>query len=258
MEEKRYATPAVEKAFAVLELVSRHSQGLRMVDVVEQLALPKTSAFVLLRSLERLGYLSRDGDNRYRLTFKLFALGMRAMSQADLVGVARTHLDQLVERTGLTVHLAGLELGEAVYLSKVDGPGLVKFDTYVGKRAPAHLTAVGKAILAYLAPDDLTAVMNQLDFAGGTTRAIHSPRLLRQELTHIRRIGYAVEDGEEVEGVRCVGAAIRREGEGVIASIGVIGLRTTLDQDNLAEIGAEVVRAAQAIAREVVPATKPA
>ncbi|MGH3385623.1 MAG: IclR family transcriptional regulator, partial [Nocardioidaceae bacterium] len=170
MEEKRYATPAVEKAFAVLELVSRHSQGLRMVDVVEQLALPKTSAFVLLRSLERLGYLSRDGDNRYRLTFKLFALGMRAMSQADLVGVARTHLDQLVERTGLTVHLAGLELGEAVYLSKVDGPGLVKFDTYVGKRAPAHLTAVGKAILAYLAPDDLTAVMNQLDFAGGTTR----------------------------------------------------------------------------------------
>src|SRR5262245_17045249 len=100
-----YAIPAVERAFATLELVSRHPEGLRMVDVVERLGLPKTSAFVLLRSLEGLGYLVKDGDNRYRLAFKLFALGMRSMSQADLAGAARSHLDRLGKRTGLTVHL---------------------------------------------------------------------------------------------------------------------------------------------------------
>src|SRR4029453_15930866 len=100
----------------------------------------------------------------------------------------------LVKRTGLTVHLAGLELGDAVYLAKLDGPGLVKFDTYVGKRAPAHLTAVGKAILAFLPPEELSVALKQLDLSGGTERAIHSTRLLQQELANIRELGYAVED----------------------------------------------------------------
>lgn len=249
-----YAIPAVERAFAILELVSRRPSGLRMVDIVDNFNLPKTSAFVLLRSLEGLGYLVKDEDNRYRLAFKLFALGMRSMSQADLAGAARGHLDRLVKRTGLTVHLAGLELGDAVYLAKLDGPGLVKFDTHVGKRAPAHLTAVGKAILAFLPPDELEVALKQMDFSRGTERAVHSATLLQHELSNIREAGYAVEDGEEVEGVICLSAPIQREGESVIASVGVIGLRATLDDlDALAD---EVASTARAIALEILPAMR--
>src|SRR5690348_11722395 len=75
----RYSTPAVEKAFSVLELISRRDQGLRMIDIVDELDMPKSSAFVLLNALDQLGYVSRDADGRYRLTIRLFELGMRAM-----------------------------------------------------------------------------------------------------------------------------------------------------------------------------------
>ncbi len=251
MAENRYSAPAVEKAFAVLELISHHSNGLRMVDVVEQLALPKTSTFVLLRSLEQMGYLVADSNNRYRLTLKLFGLGMRAMNQSDIVAVARPHLDRLVKQTGLTAHLASLERGDAVYLARVDAPGLIRLDTHVGKRAPAHLTAVGKAILANLPAGALEPLLPVLDLSAGTDRAAHSDVALRQELDRIRKAGYAVEDGEEVEGVRCLAAPVRRDGEPVVASVGVIQLRSLLDDDRLPEVATAVVETARAISQEV-------
>jgi len=250
-EKSRYSAPAVEKAFAVLELISHHSNGLRMVDVVEQLALPKTSTFVLLRSLEQMGYLIADSNNRYRLTLKLFGLGMRAMNQSDIVAVARPHLDRLVKQTGLTAHLASLERGDAVYLARIDAPGLIRFDTHVGKRAPAHLTAVGKAILANLPAEALEPLLPVLDLSAGTDRAAHSDTALRQEFDRIRQAGYAVEDGEEVEGVRCLAAPVRRDGEPVFASVGVIQLRSLLDDDRLPEVATAVVETARAISQEV-------
>ena len=251
MAENRYSAPAVEKAFAVLELISHHSNGLRMVDVVEQLALPKTSTFVLLRSLEHMGYLTADSNNRYRLTLKLFGLGMRAMNQSDIVAVARPHLDRLVKQTGLTAHLASLERGDAVYLARVDAPGLIRFDTHVGKRTPAHLTAVGKAILANLPAEVLERLLPVLDLSAGTDRAAHSDAVLRRELDTIRAAGYAVEDGEEVEGVRCLAAPVHRDGEPVAASVGVIQLRSLLDDDRLPEVATAVVQTARAISQEV-------
>ncbi len=252
----RYSSPAVEKAFAVLELISHHPGGLRMIDIVEQLELPKTSTFVLLRSLERMGYLAADSDNHYRLTLRLFELGMRAMSQVDIISVARPHLERLVDETGLTAHLAALEGGDAVYLARVEAPGLVRFDTFVGKRAPAHLTAVGKAILAYLTSEELEALLPALDLSAGTARAMHSKEDLRRRLTEVREAGYAIEDGEEVEGVRCVAAPIRGDGGRVVASVGVIQLQSQLGDERLPVVAAELMRTAESIAQVVTAAPK--
>jgi DNA-binding IclR family transcriptional regulator len=251
-EKSQYSSPAVEKAFAVLELISHHRNGLRMTDVIEQLSLPKTSTFVLLRSLEKMGYLMADPDNCYRLTMRLFEIGMRAMNQVDIIAVARPYLDRLVEETGLTAHLASVESGDAVYLARRDAPGLVRFDTYVGKRTPAHLTAVGKAVLAHLSGDELDLLLPKLDFAAGTTRAVRSPDRLRVELAKIQKAGYAVEDGEEVEGVRCVAAPVLQHDGRVVASVGVIQLQTALSDDRLPAVAAELVRTARAIGQVLV------
>jgi DNA-binding IclR family transcriptional regulator len=251
-EKSQYSSPSVEKAFAVLELISHHPNGLRMTDVVELLSLPKTSTFVLLRSLEKMGYLMAGPDNSYRLSLRLFEIGMRAMSQVDVIAVARPYLDRLVKETGLTAHLASVEGGDAVYLARQDAPGLVRFDTYVGKRTPAHLTAVGKAILAHLTEDELDVLLPKLDFAAGTSRAVRSSDALRGELARIQQAGYAVEDGEEVEGVRCVAAPVHQYGGRVVASVGVIQLQTALGDDRLPEVAAELVRTAEAIGQVLV------
>lgn len=250
-ERLKYSSPAIEKAFAVLELISRHPDGLRMTDIVDRLGLPKTSTFVLLRSLEQMGYLMADPDNRYRLTLKLFELGMRAMNQVDIISVARPYLERLVDEVGLTAHLASLEGGDAVYLARTDAPGLIRFDTFVGKRAPAHLTAVGKAILAHLPEEELDALLPTLNLAAGTERAVHSADDLRRELAKIRRTGYAVEDGEEVEGVRCVAAPIHADGTRVVASVGVIQLESRLGEERLPAVAAELVRTARRISQVI-------
>lgn len=246
----KYSTPAVEKAFAVLELISRHAQGLRMVDVVDALDLPKSSAFVLLNALEQLGYLSRDADGRYRLTLRMFELGMRAMRamrDVDVASVAVPHLERLRDATGMTVHLARRDHGSVVYLLKIDGPGFVRFDTYVGKRAALHLTGVGKALAAYLPPAELDNLARDLDFSLGTAKSAKSLQAFKNNLKKIRASGYAVDDEEEVAGVRCVAAPIRNHLGAVIASAGVIGLVSDMTGDALVRLAASVRQTAEAI-----------
>lgn len=245
-----YAAPAVEKAFAVLECISLADRGLRMVDVVKQLQMPKSSAFVMLSSLERLGYLLRDPTGRYRLTLRMYELGtraLRAMSDSDVVDLAEPELERLRDLTGLTVHLARRDGASVVYLLKLEGRGLVRFDTYVGKRAALHLTGVGKALAANLTEDVLNSVATDLDFTQGTSKAAKSMEAFTCELEKVREQGYAVEEEEEVAGVVCVAAPIcNRLGE-VSVAVGVVGLAHHLVGDTQAEVAVAVTNTARAI-----------
>jgi len=248
----RYTVPAVEKAFAILELLVESPKGLRMVDVARELQLPKTSTFVTLRVLERLGYLNEVSDNRYCISLKLFELGAKGMVHTDLVGTATRHLESLSARTGHTTHLAVLDRAEVMYVAKVDAPGFVKFDTYVGKRAVAHVTAVGKAMLAQLSSNELDPLLEGISFDRGTAKAAHSIHELRQVLSEIKSRGYAVDDEEEVQGVRCIAAPIRSQSGLVVAAVGLIGLTSTLTDSFVPQIGAEVVEAARMIGTDLV------
>ena len=250
----KYSTPAVEKAFAVLELISRREQGLRMIDIVDELELPKSSAFVLLNALDQLGYVSRDSDGRYRLTLRLFELGMRAMRamrDVDVASVAVPQLERLRDVTGLTVHLARRDRASVVYLLKIDGPGFVRFDTYVGKRAAIHLTGVGKALAAYLPPAELDAIAPDLDFTRGTAKSAKSLQVFKANLKKVRANGYAIDDEEEVAGVRCVAAPIRNHLDEVIASVGVVGLARDMTGEALPRLAAAVREAAAAISQQL-------
>lgn len=247
----KYSTPAVEKAFAVLELLSHREQGTRLVDVVEQLSLPKSSAFVLLSCLQDLGYIARDGDGRYRLSSRMFELGMRAVRNMDLTEMAVSHLEKLRDLTGMTVHLAGRDDGAVVYQSKIDGPGFVRFNTYVGKRASLHLTAVGKALAAYLPDAELDRVAARFDFSRGTDKAIKSERGLRLALKKVRERGYALDDEEEEPGVRCVAAPIRDHRGVVVASAGVVGLAADLRGEALKRVAAAVTESTNAISAQL-------
>lgn len=250
-KRNKYSTPAVEKAFAVLELISRREQGARMVDVVDQLELPKSSAFVLLTSLEQLGYLTRDTAGHYRLTSRMFELGVRAMRNLDVTDVSVPHLEKLRDTTAMTVHLAGRDHSSVIYLHKIDGPGFVRFDTYVGKRASIHLTAVGKALAAFLPNDEIDRIADDLDFSRGTGKSMKSARALKMNLKKIRERGYAMDDEEEEPGVRCVAAPIRDHRGEVVASVGTVGLAHDLSGATLDRVSAAVIETANAISAQL-------
>lgn len=225
-----------------------------MVDVVDELGLPKSSAFVLLNALEQLAYLSRDDDGRYRLTLRMFELGMRAMRamrDTDVANIAVPHLERLRDVAGMTVHLARRDHASVVYLLKIDGPGYVRFDTYVGKRAALHLTGVGKAIAAYLPHGELDRLASDLDFTRGTPKSPKSLQALKSNLKKVRVNGYAIDDEEEVAGVRCVAAPIHNHLDEVIASVGIVGLAHNMGRAAIPRLAASVVETARAISTQL-------
>lgn len=219
---------SIDKALSILELLSRSPQGMRMIDISRGLELPKSSTHVALEALRRRGYVERDGAGAYRLGLKLFETANRMLSQLDVRQVARPWLEALTRRTGLTSHLAALDGSDVVYLDRVDGPGFVKFDTYVGKRARLDLTAVGRAIASTFSDERLATLLPGVD------------RELRRQLRGFEEQGYAVEDGAEAPGVYCVGAPVHAASGEVRYSISVIGLRRELEDGGFEALGAEV------------------
>ena len=149
---------AVERALAMLETIAQSSAGLTNSELSRRLGVPKSSASYILRVLERRGYLQRDADSgAYRLGLKLLSLSHRLEVGQDIRGVALPIMRHLVERVPSTCHLAILDRGEAVYIERVEAPGFIKMDTWVGRRMQVNSTSVGKALVAWLPEDEPVA-----------------------------------------------------------------------------------------------------
>lgn len=233
--DERASSRSADNVLSIVELLSDEPAGVRMIEISRRLELPKSSTHLALKVLERRGYVERDPSGAYRLGLRLFETANRMLSRLDVRAVARPRLEELTRRTGLTSHLAALDGRHVVYIDRVDASAFVKFDTYIGKRAPLDMTAVGRALLSAMPEERLATVLPDLD-AG-----------LRAELTRFRDQGYSVENGEEVDGVYCVGAPIH-PGAGLVRfSISVIGLSHELRADGFERLGAEVRDAARRI-----------
>jgi IclR family acetate operon transcriptional repressor len=243
-------SPSIDKALNILELLSARPKGLRTVDIARELGLPKSSTHMTLEFLAARGYVSRDQKGGHRIGLKLFELGARALQALDIRHIAKPHLEALSVRTGLTSHLAVLDGYEVVYLDRVDGPGLVRFDTYVGKRSSVNLTAVGKAIVAYLPESRLDEIL-RVAFRRGTARAPALPFDFKNQLRGFRELGYMVEDEEEVQGVYCVAAPLHDVTGTVVGSVGVIGLKSNLPADGFERLGVEVRQAATEVSAQL-------
>lgn len=238
---------AVERALAMLEAVAREPEGLSNAEISRKLQIPKSSASYILRTLETQGYLNRDVlSGKYRVGLKILSLSRGALSGLDVREVALPIMRHLVEKTGLTCHLAILDGPEAVYIEKVEPPGFIRMDTWVGRRMRVHATSVGKALVAYIPQEHLEKIV-----AGSmekrTPKTITTlPRLLK-ELEKVRTQGYAVDDEENNLGARCVGAPVFNQQGTIEASVGLSG---TIGQVN-AQTMPRIVEALKDAARHV-------
>ncbi|MFC5650583.1 IclR family transcriptional regulator [Paenibacillus solisilvae] len=257
-ESKSQVIPNVDRAFNILELLCESPEGVRFIDIYEQLNLAKSSAFVLLENLEMKGYVEKTPDGRFRATLRLFQLGSKVLNNLDIRAIALPYMTALRDETVFPVHLAMLDGPDIVYLEKVESSGFIKFDTYVGKRAPVHLTAVGKAIAAFLNEDQLDDIIASRGLGGGTDKAVTTKTEFKTVLETVRELGYSIEDEEEVHGIRCIGAPIRNHTGKVAASISIIGLHRELPATRIPEFGKKVIETANRISSALGYKTLPA
>jgi len=244
---------AVERALNILEAAAHRREGLTNSEISHKLAIPKSSASYILRTLERRGYLRRDSaTGRYRLGLKILSLGGDARANLDLAEVALPFMQALQERIHLTVHLAVLDQGEAVYIEKVDAPGFFKVNTWVGRRMYLHSTSVGKCLIAALPRPEVESLFHQQGLKKRTPKTITSLGKLFAELELVREQGHALDDEENSLGARCVAVPISGSNGTVTAALGVSGTLTQMDEANLPRILDALKETARRVARQLL------
>ena len=243
---------AVERALNILEAAAQRREGLTNSEISRKLGIPKSSASYILRTLEKRGYLRREAETgRYRLGLKILSLGGDVQSNLDIADVALPFMRSLVERIHLTMHLAVLDQGEAVYVEKVEAPGFFKVNTWVGRRMFLHSTSVGKCLLAWLPKHDVEALVRQQGLKKRTPKTITTMTKLLAELEHAKQSGYAVDDEENSLGARCLGAPIFDTVGNVTAALGASGTLTQTDEAETPRIIDAIKETARRISRQI-------
>lgn len=217
------AVPAVTRTLDILELfLDRPS--LSAPEITERLGLPRTTVHELLSTLTDRAYLIAipGQPTRYRLGMRLFQLGSVFADQLDLAHEAREIAQKVAADCDETVHVAVLDGADVVYIAKVDSTHSVRMVSAVGRRLPAHCTAVGKALLSELSPDALDArCPRDRELPGMTPHSITSPARLRAHLEEIRERGLSYDECESNEGVFCVAAPIHDHTGAMVAAMSI-------------------------------------
>ncbi|MBI2822797.1 MAG: IclR family transcriptional regulator [Acidobacteria bacterium] len=243
------SSTAVERALAILEAIAQRD-GLTNSQISRKLGIPKSSASYILRTLERRGYVRRErSSGRYRIGLHVLSLSRGILRGLDIREVALPVLRHLVERSHLSAHLAMLDHGEMVYIEKVDAPGFIKMDTWVGRRMAVHSTAVGKALIAYSPEGEVEELIQEQRLKRRTPKTLTVQQRFVQELERVRSHGYAVDDEENSIGVRCVAAPLFDDQGRVLASVGVTGTTSQLHKADLPQVAELVKDAARKISQ---------
>lgn len=242
-----YAVPSVTRSMKILELLAQSQRGLTLSDISRKLGIPKSSAHVLIKTLEAMGYLkSSQANGRYCFGMRLVSLSNMALENLDLRELARPFLQQLMLRTGLTVHLAILEGAEAVLIEKIEAPGMLRLATWVGKRLDANSSGVGKALLAF-AEGDCNHRFTGRPMARHNRNTISSLDRLGRELRKVRELGYAFEDEEGEIGFRCIGVPLHDSAHRAVAAISVAGTTSQITNERVTNLISNLKAAARQI-----------
>jgi IclR family acetate operon transcriptional repressor len=239
---------SVDRAFELLELVADAGGEATLSHLAEASGLPQPTIHRLLHTLIVGGYIRQQPSRRYSLGPRLIRLGETA--SRVLGASARPHLTRLRDLTGETSNMAVLDGDQAVYVAQVPSPHAMRMFTEVGQRVDLHCTAVGKAVLATLAPQDSDRILDRISMSPRTTQTITDRTVIRDEIERIRAQGYAVDDGEQEIGVRCFAVAV--PDAPTRAAISISGPQARVSGLDMDEIIPLLQQTAAAVARDLV------
>ncbi|MCW5982774.1 MAG: IclR family transcriptional regulator [Bryobacteraceae bacterium] len=199
----------IEKAVRVLESLAGADGGKSLKDIAAEVGLVKSSAFRILYTFKSLGYVERSAERgNYALSLKVLALARGAAGKATLTNAARPHIERLRDELGESVWLAERR-GDRVYLiEEAEGYHPLRLSLHRGDPSPLHASAVGKAIAAYLPDSEREAALGDGPFTRYTGHTLTDKAAVMANLAEVRKLGYAVNDEETIEGAILVGAPI--------------------------------------------------
>lgn len=238
---------SVANSVRLIKAFTDSEYELGISNLAKRLGLAKSTVHRLASTLIDAGMLEQNSETgRYRLGLSLFELGSLVRRKMDVSSEAKPYLKMLREKTGETVHLAILDQASVLFINNLESEHAVRMSVNVGVRAPAHCTAVGKALLAYQPAERVEQVIRD-GMNACTPKTMSDPADLRQDLATVRARGYAIDDEELETGLRCVAAPIRDHSGNVVASTSVAGPAQRMTKKALMTFAPDVIAAADAI-----------
>jgi DNA-binding IclR family transcriptional regulator len=200
---------SVERAMILLGIMAESSQDMPLTEISVKSGWAKSTVHGLLSTLRDYRFVEQSPETgRYRLGARLFELGNSVARSWDVRVTAKPFLARLSKSLGETVHLAAESDGEVLYLDKVESNQFVRIVSEIGGRLPMHCSGLGKVLLAYKTDAEVKRIADKNGLAPMTARTITSLAELLTELEKVRSQGYAMDDGEIMDNLRCVAAPI--------------------------------------------------
>jgi IclR family KDG regulon transcriptional repressor len=242
----------LDKGLTILEeLAALGRQGATTVELGRRLGVHRTTVHRFLQTLTRRGYAEQVSDSdRYRLGFKALGLAAASMTGLSLRDIGMPILEALNRRTGETVHIVVLDQGEVVTIDRLEAEHPIALRTHIGARRAAYCSAAGKAMLAFLPEARVDAILAR-GMPPRTARTITDPVRYKAQLWEVIQRGFAVDDQENWDGVRCVAAPVFDITGRLAGAISLMAPAMRVDMKQLLDLAVPVVEAARALSRQL-------
>jgi len=242
----RYSVPNLERALNLLELLIGMPEGARVTDLSRDLNIPKNSAFRIAKTLSSYGYLEYDeASKRYSLGYRLLTLGLALLDEDGILEKAHDILKDLRDETNETALLGRILSTHGVVLEQALSTQPVKFHINIGHQFLLHTGAPGKAMVSFFPTGERDSLLGKLEYPVFNERTISSQLKFEEEVEIIRACGYATDDEEEVQGLRCVAAPILNHKGYPIAAIWITAPTYRMQKSGFPKAGKIVMAHAQ-------------
>lgn len=250
-QRRQGASSTALKALKTLEIVADTPADLSVQELAEKLGTDKTTAYRMLITLEEAGYVARDeSGKRYSLTYKVVSLSRNLLAENEVSKLVIQTLREISSATQETLHFSVLDRDEAVLVHRVKGAQLVNVDFQIGDRSPLHATSIGKVLLAYQDYRYIEDVVsNGLRRYAENTRT--DPDDLRRELQLIRSQGYAYDDHEFSDSMRCLAVPVFEGGGRLTGGISISGPDFRFTPEKLEELKDPLMDGANRLSRHL-------
>jgi len=228
--------PAIDKCFAILDLLAQSSEPMGVSDIAGKLGLNKSTVFNIGHTLDDLNVLENQGEGKYVLGTRLYILSNMAGRRSPLIKTAHPYLEKINEKTNLSAFLGLRSELQAILIDKVDSAFGIKLSSEIGTKMPVLAGAGIKAMLAQLSDEEIDEILSRTDLKRYTPNSIIDKAVYKDEINDVRNQGVAYDREEYIEGMVAFGVPIRTSGSGVQAAIWAVGLTSQVSNATISEI----------------------
>ena len=243
-EQKETKNPvqSAERIFQVMEMLADHGE-MGLMEISTALGLHKSTVHRLLMSLVYMGYAKQDEvSQKYMLSYKIVSMAGKMLDRMDILQVAKPYMERLSDISGETVHLVQREGNNILYIYKIEAKiGTIRMVSHVGMVHPMYCSGVGKALLAELPDPEIEDIWNSSEITSLTPYTVTSLSDLMDRIRGVREAGYAMDDEENEEGVRCIAVSIPDYHKEPVYALSISAPVSRMTDARIAELSTDVL-----------------